>query len=70
MDLMTAIATASKSLELVKAIKDIDKQLGEAELKARAAELLSSLTDHVGGTFLGFRTSGHHSELLLSGRTC
>jgi hypothetical protein len=42
---MTAIATASKSLELVKALKDLDKQLGEAELKAKSAALLSSLAD-------------------------
>jgi hypothetical protein len=45
MDFMTIIATTSKSLELVKALKDIDKQIGEAELKAKAAELLSNLAD-------------------------
>jgi hypothetical protein len=45
MDFMTIIATATKSLEIVKAIKDIDKQIGEAELKAKAAELLSNLAD-------------------------
>jgi hypothetical protein len=45
MDFVTIIATATKSLELVKALKDIDKQIGEAELKARAAELLSNLAD-------------------------
>jgi hypothetical protein len=45
MDFMTIIATATKSLEMVKALKDIDKQIGEAELKARAAELLSNLAD-------------------------
>jgi hypothetical protein len=45
MDFMTIIATATKSLEMVKALKDIDKQIGEAELKAKAAELLSNLAD-------------------------
>ena len=45
MDFMTIIATATKSLEMVKALKDIDKQIGEAELKARAADLLSNLAD-------------------------
>jgi hypothetical protein len=45
MDFLTIIATATRSLEMVKALKDIDKQIGEAELKARAAELLSNLAD-------------------------
>src|ERR1700722_14711551 len=45
MDFMTIIATTSKSLELVKALKDIDKQIGEAELKAKAAEPFSNLAD-------------------------
>src|SRR5256885_15872065 len=45
MDIMAAITTATKSLELVKAIKDIDRQIGEAELKGKAAELLSNLAD-------------------------
>jgi hypothetical protein len=45
MDFMTIIATATKSLEMVKALKDIDKQIGEAELKAKAADLLSNLAD-------------------------
>ena len=45
MDFITIIATATKSLEMVKALKDINKQIGEAELKARAAELLSNLAD-------------------------
>src|SRR5436309_11652263 len=45
MDIMTAIAVASKSIEALKGLKDIDKALGEAELKARAAELLSNLAD-------------------------
>jgi hypothetical protein len=45
MDFMTIIATTTKSLEMVKALKDIDKQIGEAELKAKAAELLSNLAD-------------------------
>jgi hypothetical protein len=45
MDFMTIITTATKSLEMVKALKDLDKQIGEAELKAKAAELLSNLAD-------------------------
>jgi hypothetical protein len=45
MDIVTGIATASKCLELVKAIRDVDKQLGEADLKARAAELLTNIAD-------------------------
>lgn len=45
MDFMGAISLATRSLELAKAIKDIDKQLGEAELKAKSAELLSNLAD-------------------------
>ena len=42
---MTALTTATKSLELVKALRDVDRQIGEAELKAKAAELLSNLAD-------------------------
>jgi hypothetical protein len=45
MDIITAIAAATKSLELVKAIKDIDRQMSVAELKAKSAELLSDLAD-------------------------
>jgi hypothetical protein len=45
MDIIGALGLATKSLELAKAIKDIDKKLGEAELKAKAAELLSNLAD-------------------------
>jgi hypothetical protein len=45
MDIMTALSTATKSLEVVKALRDIDKQIGQAELKARAADLLSNLAD-------------------------
>jgi hypothetical protein len=36
MDFMIAIATATKALEAVKALREIDKQISEAELKARA----------------------------------
>jgi hypothetical protein len=43
MDIMTAISAATKSLELVR--KDLNRQISEADLKARAAELLSSLAD-------------------------
>lgn len=45
MDFMTVLATASKSLEIAKAIKEIDRQIGEADLKAKAAELLSNIAD-------------------------
>jgi hypothetical protein len=45
LDIPLAIGLATKSLELVKALRDIDKELGEAELKAKAAELLSNLAD-------------------------
>lgn len=45
LDIPLANGLATKSLELVKALRDIDKQLGEAELKAKAAELLSNLAD-------------------------
>jgi hypothetical protein len=45
MDIMTALATATKSLELVKALREVDRQIGEAELKSKAAELLSNLAD-------------------------
>jgi hypothetical protein len=45
MDIMTALSAATKSLELVKGLKDLNRQISEAELKSRAAELLSSLAD-------------------------
>jgi hypothetical protein len=45
MDIMAAISLATRSVELVKTLRDIDKQLGEAELNAKAAELLSNLAD-------------------------
>ena len=45
LDIPLALGLTTKSLELVKALRDIDKQLGEAELKAKAAELLSNLAD-------------------------
>jgi predicted nucleic acid-binding Zn-ribbon protein len=45
MDFMIAIATATKALEAVKALREIDKQISEAELKARAADLMSNLAD-------------------------
>ena len=38
MDIVGALSLATKSLETAKAIRDIDKQFGEAQLKAKAAE--------------------------------
>lgn len=45
MDPMTAAATVTQSLKLVKEIREIDKNIGEAELKAKMAELYSTLAD-------------------------
>jgi hypothetical protein len=45
MDLIVALAAATKSLELAKAIMDADKHYSQAELKAKAADLLSNLAD-------------------------
>jgi hypothetical protein len=43
--LMLALTAATKSIELLRAMKDLDKQYSQAELKAKAAELLSNLAD-------------------------
>lgn len=45
MDIMTAISVATRSIEALNALKNIDKALGEAELKGRAANLLSDVAD-------------------------
>jgi hypothetical protein len=45
MDLMLAFTAATKSIELLRAMKDLDKQYSQAELKAKAAEPLSNLAD-------------------------
>jgi hypothetical protein len=44
-DVLAVLSLTSKSLELAKTLKDIDKQFGEAEWKAKAAELLSNMAD-------------------------
>jgi hypothetical protein len=44
-DVMATLTLISKSLETMKALKDIDKQLGEAEWKAKFAEVLSNMAD-------------------------
>jgi hypothetical protein len=45
MDLMLALAAATKSFELGKAIMEADKHFSQAELKAKAAELMGNLAD-------------------------
>ena len=45
MDLMTGIAAATKALEALKAIREIDKSLDAATWKAKVAELMGSVAD-------------------------
>src|SRR6266478_2814329 len=45
MDLMTGIAAATKALEALKAIREIDKSFDTATWKAKVAELMGSVAD-------------------------
>ena len=45
MDLMTGIAAATKALEALKAIREIDKSFDAATWKAKVAELMGSVAD-------------------------
>src|SRR5271169_1821350 len=45
MDLIVGIAAATKALEALKAIRDIDKSFDEAAWKAKVAELMGDIAD-------------------------
>jgi hypothetical protein len=45
MDIMTGISAATKALEALKAIKDINKSFDAATWKAKVAELMSDIAD-------------------------
>jgi hypothetical protein len=45
MDIPLALTMLSKSLEVLKAIRDIDKDFDEASYKAKIAELMNSVAD-------------------------
>jgi hypothetical protein len=45
MDLMTGIAAATKALEALKAVREIDKSYDDATWKAKVAELMVSVAD-------------------------
>lgn len=45
MDIITAISAGTKALEVLKAIKDIDKSYDAATWKAKVAELMSDIAD-------------------------
>lgn len=45
MDLMTAIAAATKSLEALKSVREISKDFDAAAFKAKIAELMSDVAD-------------------------
>jgi len=45
MDIVAAIATGTKAIEVLKAIKDINKSFDDATWKGKVAELISDIAD-------------------------